>query len=669
MNTIKFCAKCGTPIGPEEKFCGGCGASVAQMEAEAGTGSAPQAAPAQAPVQQTAQPDMYAQYAQPAYGQAYAPTAPKPNPFAKLGGWFASHKKLAVIIGAAVIVLIVAVIILCNILKYQVIDAKELFKIEYKGIDGCGTVEAELNCYDSYYYTASDAASLLGDYSDELDLDDLTSSKGKETVSKYFSLDNSTLKKAFSKAEDSKEARSMRAALLKQDKDGNYRIKLKIDDNKNLKNGDKVKCTVKYNEDSLKEKNIKLKNTEFELTVKGLKDGEEIDFFKDVNVTFSGFDGYGEASVEIAASSYPFIYYDYDYYTENLKNGDKFTVTCNLSAYDVQESGDKCWFEYDGKYYTYAKDAVKDNQITKEYTVEGLGETTTIDPFEGLEYNCSGGLPFVKISSVKEESINDKLRDYVYYSVECDGYIGEGATFKVMCSPNSQIGENGISLSGDTESDGWGGTRYYKEITVDGSFPAYVTSENGIAAMDSYQTLIDDKIQDLRKDIKGHYAPWGTDFDGKVESIESFDKVDTYVAFTNKKNYDSWEDVNRVIDLYKITVKTDDDKNNKATFYAAVYCRNIVADGETFTEDISLSTTYFNKESDFKKEMVDIEGYTVTKCQTGSSGSDKKEETPAETTTTTTAAAEKTDESKAETKAASTAENSKDSKAETTLVP
>lgn len=37
MNTIKFCAKCGAPIGPEEKFCGGCGASIAEMEAEAGS--------------------------------------------------------------------------------------------------------------------------------------------------------------------------------------------------------------------------------------------------------------------------------------------------------------------------------------------------------------------------------------------------------------------------------------------------------------------------------------------------------------------------------------------------------------------------------------------------------------------------------------------------------
>ena len=34
MNTIKFCLKCGHPIGPEEKFCMGCGANVAEMQAQ-----------------------------------------------------------------------------------------------------------------------------------------------------------------------------------------------------------------------------------------------------------------------------------------------------------------------------------------------------------------------------------------------------------------------------------------------------------------------------------------------------------------------------------------------------------------------------------------------------------------------------------------------------------
>ena len=81
MNTIKFCAKCGAPIGPEQKFCGGCGASIAEMEAEAGI-STQQAAPAQAPVQQAQPvqqqaPQYDQQYAQPAnnYTQAAAPAA------------------------------------------------------------------------------------------------------------------------------------------------------------------------------------------------------------------------------------------------------------------------------------------------------------------------------------------------------------------------------------------------------------------------------------------------------------------------------------------------------------------------------------------------------------------------------------------------------------------
>lgn len=115
----------------------------------------------------------------------------------------------------------------------------------------------------------------------------------------------------------------------------------------------------------------------------------------------------------------------------------------------------------------------------------------------------------------------------------------------------------------------------------------------------------------MRKDIKGHYAPYPADFDGKVTSIESFDYVDTYVAFTNKKNYDSWENTNALYNLYKITVKTDKEKK-AVSFYASIYCSNIVATGETFTEEPYFSTSYYNKEADFKKKVIEAEGYTTT---------------------------------------------------------
>ena len=322
------------------------------------------------------------------------------------------------------------------------------------------------------------------------------------------------------------------------------------------------------------------------------------------------------------------------------------------------------WFEYDDKYYTYKTADVKDGKVTKDFTVEGLEKTQEIDPFEGLEFECSGGVPFVKPYSVKSESIPAALKDNVSYSVSCDDYIGIGGTFKVTCSPYSSLARNGITLSGKTETNDWGDTVYVKEITVDETFPAYVTADNGKAAMDSYQSYLDDKIEDMRKDIKGHYAPYPADFDGKVTSIESFDYVDTYVAFTNKKNYDSWENTNALYNLYKITVKTDKEKK-AVSFYASIYCSNIVATGETFTEEPYFSTSYYNKEADFKKKVIEAEGYTTTKAGAASKpatdDSSSAAANEARTTTTTTA---KTDSSVAE-----TTTSAKDKTTTTTLVP
>ena len=213
--------------------------------------------------------------AQPAnnYAQAAAPAAAKPNPFAKLGEWVKGHKKITLIAAAALIVVIVAIIILCNILKYQVIDAKDLFKFEFKGIDGCGYVEQSLTAMTRATIQWQTLQALSATLADETDLDlgdlddlsDYASSSDKSSkVSKYFALDKK-ITKHLTKLMIFTEAKKMRNALLKTNSDGEYKLKITFDKkaNKNLKNGDKVNPPVKYNEDSLKDKNIKLKNTRF----------------------------------------------------------------------------------------------------------------------------------------------------------------------------------------------------------------------------------------------------------------------------------------------------------------------------------------------------------------------------------------------------------------------
>ena len=112
------------------------------------------------------------------------------------------------------------------------------------------------------------------------------------------------------------------------------------------------------------------------------------------------------------------------------------------------------------------------------------------------------------------------------------------------------------------------------------------------------------------------------------------------------------------------TVKTDKEKK-AVSFYASIYCSNIVATGETFTEEPYFSTSYYNKEADFKKKVIEAEGYTTTKAGAASKpATDDSSSAAASEATTTTTTTAKTDSSVAE-----TTTSAKDKATTTTLVP
>ena len=72
------------------------------------------------------------------------------------------------------------------------------------------------------------------------------------------------------------------------------------------------------------------------VTVKDLKNGE-IDFFKGVEVKFSGFDGNGFADVSYSQH----IHLSTMIMTteSDVENGDSYTVTANIDVYGAEESG------------------------------------------------------------------------------------------------------------------------------------------------------------------------------------------------------------------------------------------------------------------------------------------------------------------------------------------
>ncbi|MBQ8967695.1 zinc ribbon domain-containing protein [Ruminococcus sp.] len=682
---MKICASCGAQIEDGMKFCGGCGTPVADaaeaakeavgaVNAQAGgfpqqTNAAPATDPAAAG-QNYAQPQQ--QYDQQYNNfQQQAPAAPKqPNPLVEK---VKKQPLLLAIPAGALVAIIVAIIIIVNVTKYQKVDAKELFEFKFEGLNNYGTVTGTLNAYPDYVYKESDTAlalksnlkDLKGMDEDLADLlDSMDTTDNKEEISPFLSVDPSVLEKTWTKAKDTKEMISMRKALLKTNSKGNYLIKAKFDKEKNLKNGDKVKVTIECDEEMLKENKIKLTNTSFELEVKNLEEGVEFDPFdeKYLTVSFEGMDGEGYLNISTTSDKLDEVYYDYDYYS-GLSNGDKVKVECE--AYGLKPAGDAFYFESNGKCYVVKKKA----DLVKEFEVTGLKELEEIDVFENIAFKFDRGTPFLRVSGVDNDNMNKVVVDNVSFSIDNADSLKVGDKFTVKAYAYSSLSSEGYKVKGESDSDGY----YTKEFTVDDTMPSFVDAENARAAYESedLKDMIADEETEIKTKLQDTSAGWlwnasNVNYKGKVEKVESMVLKDVYVAFTSKNNYSNVSNyVNRVYGLYEIKVKTDDEEENSATLYALIYMDNILTGDGKFYQSSSWDTLdyyFYGTMNDFNKEVVSKEGYTVTKSG-GSADVEEEEKKPEETTTTTTTAKE--EESKAEETSKEEKEEEKETEKET----
>lgn len=180
----------------------------------------------------------------------------------------------------------------------------------------------------------------------------------------------------------------------------NVKFKLVKGKDGNLSNGDTIKVKARYNEDKIDKYDVEFVADEFETKVKGLEEKEVVDPFdsSEVTITFSGLDGDGSIDVEEKDDDSDYtIYYSADP-SYDLKNGDKVTVTASLYSEDYILKGSE-----DGE------------EVTKEFTVEGLGEIPkTID--SSID------------NTVPTEAILEELKDE--YEVEV-GDEGEGYDFGI----------------------------------------------------------------------------------------------------------------------------------------------------------------------------------------------------------------------------------------------
>ena len=215
----RFCGNCGKPAGDSEKFCAGCGATlpeVAQVPTPVETTAEPipqQPAPA-AQTQPGGEFNSFGQNNQAFNGpDAAAPQAgavPGSTPVEAAAGALKKLNPVPLVIGAvAIILVIVAVVIVSRLTRFEKIDAKDLIDVDFYGPNGYGECYAQLDV-DPYFA------------SDEYDIsyEDFSITKGGEEYDKikyspYFAEKKSKLEDAYKKAKSGSDAKDMRDALCK----------------------------------------------------------------------------------------------------------------------------------------------------------------------------------------------------------------------------------------------------------------------------------------------------------------------------------------------------------------------------------------------------------------------------------------------------------------------
>jgi len=237
-----------------------------------------------------------------------------------------------------------------------------------------------------------------------------------------------------------------------------------ISDNENLSNGDVVEISVNYDKDEAKEYKVAFSSDSFKYEVDDLEEAEPIDPFENLEIIFSGISSKGTAKFDSSGLDgivKSYVTFEIDNPTDSLSNGDVITVKASADNDALLNQG-----------YVLTSD-------TKEYTVEGLKEAISVDPFEGLVLEYNGIAPNVSVS-FDTTGCDEYVRNNVNFS--SSGYnLSNGEKFTVTASySESKAEENGIVMTADE-----------KEYTVEGA-PYYITDPEGIDF-----TSIDNDFKDM----------------------------------------------------------------------------------------------------------------------------------------------------------------------------
>ena len=367
------------------------------------------------------------------------------NKFNKIFDFIKSKKILLSCIGA---ILIVAVLIISATTKYTTIDMKDLYTIQFTGLNENGKATVIFN--ESVLYEPTQKLFEKGDYLGQSALAELSE------------------------------------------------LEYTLSPNENLSNGDEIVFKVYFPEEYYKNYNIKAKNTEQKIEVTDLVIPEEIDVFEGLKVEFSGRSPY--ITVDFVTGECCQFAKDYVRFKpekEYYSIGEKVRVVAYFSNEDLELAKVKVKnseAEYEATAQEYYLDSIDGVDLTQlknkvrtqldlEYNVAG-------DYFCGVD--LGNNVKFTRL--ISEEETGDEflvLRDKNDFSSnESQGYNIYLTSFKITVEAQKYFAGNDI---------------YKKEINV--IFLAtnlYVDENNNLY----YDELIQLKASDTEniRDLKSKYV-------------------------------------------------------------------------------------------------------------------------------------------------------------------
>lgn len=145
---------------------------------------------------------------------------------------------------------------------------------------------------------------------------------------------------------------------------------------------------------------------------------EAISVIADLEITFSGADGYGIAEIENAYDWIDALNLDTDNDGENdstVESEVRSAVTYELDQTEGLSNGDPVTLTVTVNNGILANYGYSASDFTNTYTVSGLVEGETVDIFEGVTLDCSGIAPY------GTATVNKGTEDYgftISYSME-----------------------------------------------------------------------------------------------------------------------------------------------------------------------------------------------------------------------------------------------------------